>query len=84
VVEQEYVSGKKAIGLVVDSVSEVVSIKTSEIEKPPDFGVEEETGCIHGIAHVQEELIILLNVGRTVGKAGLHEADSAFGFEEMG
>ena len=77
VVEHVSEAGKKAIGLVVDSVSEVVNVKTTEIEEPPDLGSQAEMGLIFGIAHVGEELIILLDVGRIVGKAVLEEARPA-------
>jgi len=79
VVELETGKGKKAVGLVVDSVSEVVNVKTSEIEEPPDFGMEAKTDYISGIANIQEELIVLLDVGRIVGGAGLPEASLDLG-----
>ena len=36
--------GQRTMGLVVDSVSEVLSVPTTELQAPPDFGAEVDAG----------------------------------------
>ncbi|MDA8124308.1 MAG: chemotaxis protein CheW [Deltaproteobacteria bacterium] len=59
------------IGCVVDSVSEVLNIKASDIEDTPDFGVHCETDFIRGMAKVNGSVKMLLDI------------DSVFHKEEM-
>lgn len=50
---------KHTIGLVVDAVSEVVHLKTDNIEPPPlEMG---ENNFIHGIGKIKDRLLILLD-----------------------
>ena len=65
------------IGIVVDSVSEVLSIKSGEIEDTPSFGADLDTETILGIAKVEGHVKILLNIDRilkTRDIAGLEHA----------
>lgn len=55
------------IGLVVDSVSEVVSIKAADIEETPSFGTTLDTGYILGMAKAGESIKILLDIDRVLG-----------------
>ena len=50
------------IGIIVDSVSEVVDINSSEIEETPPFGQGIDTSFMMGMGKVKEEIIILLNI----------------------
>ena len=62
------------VGLVVDSVSEVMNVEPEDIEPPPSFGghaVDVEN--IMGMAKVEGEVRILLNVDRVIGIADLED-----------
>lgn len=50
------------LGLVVDEVCEVLDIPGTQIEPPPTFGQEVDTGFIRGIGKVAEKVIMLLDV----------------------
>lgn len=50
------------IGIIVDSVSEVVDISRSEIEETPSFGQVINTDSIMGMGKVKEKIIILLDI----------------------
>ncbi len=50
------------IGIIVDSVSEVVNISSSEIEETPPFGQGIDTSFMMGMGKVKEKIIILLNI----------------------
>ena len=62
VVEIPGVSGTVMIGIVVDSVSEVLSIKGDEIEETPTFGTTVSTNFIKGMAKTKGGVKILLNI----------------------
>ena len=49
-----------SVGLIVDSVSEVISIPESEIVAPPDVG-KEGNKFIRGVGKVGNEVKLLLN-----------------------
>lgn len=48
------------LGLLVDAVSEVVDIPTSQIEPPPSFGTSVRREFIHGMAKAAEGRFIVL------------------------
>jgi purine-binding chemotaxis protein CheW len=56
--------GKVLMGMVVDAVSEVVSITTEEVEETPSFGGRINTEYIHGLAKVRGHVKILLDLDR--------------------
>ncbi len=52
------------VGLIVDRVSEVLNIKESEIASTPTFNDKVKIQYISGIAHVNENVIILLEIDK--------------------
>ena len=52
------------IGIVVDSVSEVLNIKAEDIEDTPAFGTHLDTSFILGMARIDKSVKILLDVDR--------------------
>lgn len=54
------------VGIVVDSVSEVLNIQEGEIEDPPAFGTRLDTGYIMGIAKTENGVKILLNIDKVL------------------
>ena len=61
------------VGIVVDSVSEVVNLKGEQIEPPPSFGGSLDTEYILGMAKVDKSVVILLDIDRVLA-AGETEA----------
>jgi len=59
------------MGIVVDSVSEVISIKSAEIEDAPVLGSTLDTNYILGMAKINKGVKILLDI------------DKAMNWEEM-
>ena len=60
-------SGSKVImGIVVDSVSEVLNIRGEEIEETPTFGVKLNTDYILGMAKVKGTVKILLDIDKVL------------------
>lgn len=66
--EQEY-----TIGILVDEVLEVLSIESSEIEPPPNFGTQGalDSEFILGVGKVGKRVIFLLDIGRVLNKKEL-------------
>lgn len=57
------------MGLIVDSVSEVLRIPTSIVEPTPPMASNISSEFIKGIAKLDERLIILLDMDRLLGKS---------------
>ena len=54
----------KAVGLIVDSASEVLKISDAQIEPPPDVFTTAATSYVTGVAKHQGRLIILVDLNR--------------------
>ena len=67
VVEIRVPSGMILIGIVVDSVSEVLNIREEEVEDTPNFGVSLDTKYILGMAKVAGGVKILLDIDGVLG-----------------
>ena len=53
---------RRVMGVIVDSVSEVVNIPPSDIQPAPDFGVSMSTNMLQGLAKRGDSLITLLEI----------------------
>jgi purine-binding chemotaxis protein CheW len=73
VVVQVALEGAKPIqmGLIVDSVEEVVNLTGAEIEPTPDFGTAVDTAYLLGMAKVKGQVKSLLDIDRVVGVSEL-------------
>ncbi|GLI53049.1 MULTISPECIES: chemotaxis protein CheW [Thermodesulfovibrio] len=56
------------IGLIVDSVSEVLRISTDIVEPPPPMTYSVSSEFIWGIAKLEDRLIILLDMDKLIGR----------------
>ncbi|WP_370978003.1 chemotaxis protein CheW [Agaribacterium sp. ZY112] len=52
------------VGILVDSVAEVVYLRQSEIETAPNVGNEESARFIQGVCHKNDELLILIELDK--------------------
>ncbi len=66
VVEMESSAGIILIGIVVDTVSEVLNIKEQDIEDTPTFGTKLDTEYILGMAKMEGSVKILLDIDRVL------------------
>ncbi len=66
VVDAEDGRGDLMIGILVDSVSEVLDISDKNIEDTPEMGSTVDSGFISGIGKVDEKVVILLDIGRVL------------------
>ena len=54
----------QVVGMLVDSVSEVVYLRVSEIESAPNVGNEENSKFIQGVCNRNDELLILVDLNK--------------------
>lgn len=71
VVEMKLRGQGTAMGILVDSVSEVLDIPAENIEPPPDFGCWLETEFILGMAKTEGAVRILLSIEYVLGNETL-------------
>lgn len=75
VVVQTVANGQSLqMGLIVDSVEEVVTLSDAEIEPTPEFGTQIDTACLLGMAKVKGQVKTLLDLDRVVGTQPLAPA----------
>lgn len=63
------------IGIIVDSVSEVMNISKDDIEQTPDFGSRLDTEYIMGMAKADSGVKILLNIDKVLNTDDLTRLD---------
>ena len=54
----------QVIGILVDSVAEVVELRASEIESAPNVGNEESARFVLGVSSLEGELLILIDLDK--------------------
>ena len=54
----------QVVGIVVDSVAEVVELRASQIESAPNVGNDESSRYIQGVTSVEGELLILVDLNK--------------------
>jgi purine-binding chemotaxis protein CheW len=70
VVEVKVAGGMVPMGVVVDSVSDVLNVQPDEIEDTPAFGDQVVTDYLSGMAKVKGRVKILLDLDRALGWNG--------------
>lgn len=68
---------RQDIGVMVDSVSEVLEIPRSEIEPPPAFGAKIRVDFIDGMGKVAGRFVIILNTNKVLSVDELSMLDNA-------
>ena len=58
---------KRVVGIVVDSVSDVITLPAEAIKPAPEFGTALDTQFILGLASVGEQLLILIDIEQLMG-----------------
>ena len=80
IVEIQEEDTRHDIGIIVDAVSEVLEIPTSEIEPPPSFGARIRADFIFGMGKVAGKFVILLNLENVLS---VEEIASLTGIEKL-
>ncbi len=73
--------GAHIVGVVVDSVCDVVALCADEIQPAPQLGAAIDAGCISGLGTVKnadvQRMLILLDIGRLLSGSDLGLIDAA-------
>lgn len=64
------------LGVIVDTVREVLDINRTNIEPPPNFGTSIPLSAIQGMGKVKDKVVILLNINSVSAKSGLEKIGS--------
>jgi len=67
----------KVMGLVVDSVSDVLNIDKKDIQLPPQFGAKVDVSFINGIGKSGDKLVALLDMDRLLTCGDVPESSGA-------
>jgi len=57
-------SNDQVVGILVDSVAEVIDLQLSEIESAPNVGTEDSSRFIQGVASQNDELLIIIDLNK--------------------
>ena len=64
----------RIVGIVVDAVSDVYAVSAEELRPPPEFGGNVHVDFVHGLATVDEQMVIVLNIDRLLNANDLEIA----------
>ena len=67
---------QQVVGIMVDSVSEVVYLRQSEMETAPNVGNDESAKFIQGVCHKNDELLILVELDKLLTNEEWAELES--------
>ena len=68
---------KRTVGVVVDAVSDVMSVPASEIKPPPELGGALHTQYLQGLATVNGQMMILIDIERLMTSRDMAIMDEA-------
>lgn len=68
VIEHEKEGEEHLVGLIADSVHEVIEIPESSIENPPEFGLQLESRYLRGLGKINDEFILLLDLNHIMNE----------------
>ncbi|TYQ16669.1 UNVERIFIED_CONTAM: purine-binding chemotaxis protein CheW [Acetivibrio alkalicellulosi] len=71
VVEVYFSGSSRLMGIIVDTVSEVVNIQKGEIEPPPQYDSRVEEGFLTGIGKIKDKVVLLLEIEKVLGSEDL-------------
>ncbi|QXZ09054.1 chemotaxis protein CheW [Comamonas sp. Y33R10-2] len=63
--------GRRVVGIVVDSVSDVMALAADAVRPAPDIESAIDSGCILGLGSVGERMLILLDIEKLMGNVDM-------------
>lgn len=66
----------RIMGIVVDGVSDVYTMKKNELKQPPDFGDAVDSKFVRGLATIEEKMVIILDIDFMLNSAELAKIDA--------
>ncbi len=68
---------EQVVGILVDSVAEVVDLRLNEVDSAPNVGTDESAKFIQGVASLDGELLIIVDLNRLLSDEQWQEMSSA-------
>lgn len=68
--------GGRVVGMVVDSVSDVMMLSDEQIQPPPDLGGVLETRFVQGLGTVDDRMLILVDIEKLMSSAEMSLIDT--------
>lgn len=68
VLSVESTAGRRDFGVVVDGVSDVIDVSSSDVKPAPELGAHVSTEFIEGLAAVSGRMVMLLDIDQLIGK----------------
>jgi purine-binding chemotaxis protein CheW len=69
----------RVIGIVVDSVSDVISLPTESIRPAPEFAAALDTGYIMGLGTIEQRMLILMHIEKLMAGADMALSNETVG-----
>lgn len=66
IIEIEFEDARQDVGVMVDTVNEVLEIPQTEIEQPPSFGARIRADFIQGMGKINGKFVIILDVNQVL------------------
>src|SRR6187402_748652 len=66
----------RIVGIVVDGVSDVVSLSKDQLRPPPNFGVAFDSAYLLGLATINDQMIILVDINELISSEEMGLFDS--------
>ena len=67
----------RVVGMVVDGVSDVITLKSNQVKPAPEFGAGLDTHYLQGLGTVDERMIILVDIEKLMNSKDMELIDSA-------
>jgi len=64
---------ERTVGVVVDAVSDVCSLREGAVQPSPDFGTSVDTGFVRGLANLAERMLIVLEIDQLLDFDSLND-----------
>ncbi len=68
--------GTRVVGIVVDGVSDVISLTPQQIRAAPEFGSALDTRYIRGLGTLDERMVILVDIDQLLGSPEMYLVDA--------
>jgi purine-binding chemotaxis protein CheW len=68
---------RRVVGIVVDSVSDVVTLTADQIKQAPEFSSNLDTQYISGLGRIDDRMLILVDIERLMTSADMELVDAA-------
>ncbi|MDX3884566.1 MAG: chemotaxis protein CheW [Sphingomonas sp.] len=65
--------GDRPYGLIVDAVSDIATIDSTDVQAPPELGRDGDHDLVKGIVTIEGEMVMILDLDRLAGDCPLPE-----------